>query len=816
MTRLSVRIRGRSRRVRVRMLAALEKTARFGRDPFALLIVFLAGLGTANILVRPAIYGTLGSPDTMTFLSTALNLLAGEGLRDVTGRPLTGWPPLLPLLIAAFGWVGLDPLIAGRWVNAAAFGLTILAAGCWLRSHLRSQWLTLAATAIIAASLPLSDWAPYIKTEPLFVLFTLLALMQLAAFLNRKTDSPLWWAAVFTALAAITRYPGVALIGTGVLVLLPLARLRQTLVFGAVSSVPLLAVLVRNWAVTGHLTRATGYRAPVGQSLSDGLSQAIESFRAWVVPPNAPDGLAYLLGLAVATVGLASTAVILRAARSRSDNGRKDPEAAPAYLRLGPVLPFGAFALLYLVFLIVVVPFTVRQGVDSRYLLPIYVPLLLTAVFLLDRFLSIAAAGWLAAVRYGLVSLVGLAILAHIGYSGRENLRRTSRTTQAYFTGYGDNTVRWRHFETLHYIRDNPIEGRIYSNRAAFAWFWDRIAALGKSRKYQKIADEMRWAEIEAGAHIVWFDRFYNRAHLGYDDLDFRLLPGIEVVAELADGVVFRRTAYEPFDEARHLARKQRYVNQLIQQASEQVSRAGWNVYRTGRKLIYRKEPCVPADTQAKFVLHVVPADLAVLSAYRQRFGSENLDFHFDWGNRKRHGFRLGDQCIAIVHLPAYAIDRIHIGQWIAEEKRTLWKVDLEMHLARKERYVEQLIQQASERVVRAGWTVYRTGRKLIYRKKPCVPADVQAKFVLHVIPVDPADLPAHRQRYGSENLDFYFDWDFYPDWDARRKSPSFRLGDQCIAIAHLPAYPINRIRIGQWISAEDRTLWKAEFAPSR
>ena len=43
---------------------ALEKTARFGRDPFALLIVFIAGLGTAHILVRTATYGaavTLGT-----------------------------------------------------------------------------------------------------------------------------------------------------------------------------------------------------------------------------------------------------------------------------------------------------------------------------------------------------------------------------------------------------------------------------------------------------------------------------------------------------------------------------------------------------------------------------------------------------------------------------------------------------------------------------------------------------------------------------------------------------------------------------------
>ena len=190
----------------------------------------------------------------------------------------------------------------------------------------------------------------------------------------------------------------------------------------------------------------------------------------------------------------------------------------------------------------------------------------------------------------------------------------------------------------------------------------------------------MGWAEIEAGAHIVWFDRPYNRANLSYDHLDlrlFRLLPGIEIVAELADGVVLRRTTAEPFDEDRHRAQKQRYIEQLIQQASERVVRAGWTVYRTGRTLIYRKEPCVPADTQAKFILHVVPTDPADLPAHRQQYGSDNLDFYFRWSSLwKSLGFWLGDQCIAIAQLPAYAIDRIHIGQWISKDNRILWEAE--------------------------------------------------------------------------------------------------------------------------------------------
>ena len=649
--------------------SAFEKIARFWRDPCTLLIVLIAGLGTTHILVRTAPYGAEIDMDATVYLSTALNFLAGEGLRDFTGQPLTLCPPLLPLLLAAGGWVGIEPLVAGRLIYAAAFGLIILAAGCWLRSNLRSRWLVLAATAIIAASLPLNYWAPRLRSSPLFVLPALLALIQLAAFLNRRTAASLWWAAVFTALAALTRYPGVALIAAGVLILLPLARLRHTLIFGAISSLPLLAVLARNWAVTGDLTQATGDRtgtlSPSGQSLADGVRQIVDVFHEWTVLPNAPDGFTHLLWLAVAATVLASAVVILRALRP-------DQKAAPAYFRLGPAIPFGGFVLTYLVFMVVAVPLTSEAQIHSRYLLPIYVPLLLTAVFLLDRFLSITAS-WMGAIRYGLAALVLLATLAYVGFSTGENLRRTAKVwVVGHEQDWMYNTPYWQQSETLNYIRslrDNRVEGRVYSNKKSLAWFADGTVAPGK---YLSIPREMGWPKIEAGAHIVWFDKFYHRSFLSYDDTDLRLLPGVETVAELADGVVFRRTAYEPFDAARHRARKQRYMDQLIQQASEQVVHAGWSVYRTGRKLTYLKEPCAPADVQAKFVLHVVPADPANLPAHRQQYNSENLDFLFNW-----RGEQIDDQCIAIIPLPAYPIDRIYIGQWIPAENRTVWEAEL-------------------------------------------------------------------------------------------------------------------------------------------
>ncbi len=768
--------------------------------------------------------------DSVCFLSTASNFLAGEGWREYSGKPLTGWPPLFPLLLAALDGIGIDPVEGGRWVHAAAFGWIIWAAGLYLHSHLRSRLLGLAATAIIAASLPLTHFVVRFLTEPLFVLLTLLALIQLASFLNRGGRTSLWWAAVLTALAALTRYPGVALIGTGVLLLLvrrtpPLAaRLKDALAFGTVSSVPLAGVLVHNWAISGSLT---GRKEMSGQSLSDGLSQIVEVFGEWVVPPNVPDGVAYLLWLVVGLVGLA--AVVLGVPRMRSNSHKPDPVTPPS-VGLGPMLPFGGFALAYLVFMIVVVPFAVGQAIDSRYLLPVYVPLVLAAVLLLDRFLSIEATGRMGAIRSVLTSLVLLGACAHVGFSVDRHIHITRQVWTAGNKPWMINSRSWEESDILHYIRDNPINGKIFSEKPSLAWFWSRTAAptehhllLAETLIHNFTSAIMEWTEGDGG-HVLWFRKWKPAYDL--DELDIRVLPGVEPVAELSDGVVFRVTTAEPFDEAKHHTQKQRYVQQLIERAGElvihadstwpistwgveradeQVGRAGWDVYRTGRKLTYHKQPCAPDDVETNFVLQVSPNEPAYLSADRRQYGYDHLDFYF-----YRHGgVRLNDQCVVTAQLPDYPISRLYIGRWMAGNDRMLWEMKAESfkserHPAQRQRYAEQLIAQADEQIARAGWDMYRTGRKLIYRKQPCGPADVQAKFILHVTPADPNELPADRQRHGFESLGFHFD------------QRGFQLDDQCIAIAQLPDYAIDRIRVGQWIADGNRTLWEAEFSASR
>ena len=109
--------------------------------------------------------------------------------------------------------------------------------------------------------------------------------------------------------------------------------------------------------------------------------------------------------------------------------------------------------------------------------------------------------------------------------------------------------------------------------------------------------------------------------------------------------------------------------------------------------------------------------------------------------------------------------------------------------------------------IARSGFDIYldkddkdggEDNRRLIYVKQPCTDEDAQARFFLHIIPVDARDLPAHRQEHNFDNLDFNFGADEVRASDGR-----------CAAARDLPGYPIERIRTGQF--TDTGVAWRAE-----
>ena len=100
------------------------------------------------------------------------------------------------------------------------------------------------------------------------------------------------------------------------------------------------------------------------------------------------------------------------------------------------------------------------------------------------------------------------------------------------------------------------------------------------------------------------------------------------------------------------------------------AARADFDVYLRGNALAYLKENCVAGDADARFFLHIFPADPADLPAVWREYGFVNLDFWF-----VDHGGIAGDKCVATRELPDYPIERIRTGQFVSDEGE-VWRVE--------------------------------------------------------------------------------------------------------------------------------------------
>ncbi len=116
--------------------------------------------------------------------------------------------------------------------------------------------------------------------------------------------------------------------------------------------------------------------------------------------------------------------------------------------------------------------------------------------------------------------------------------------------------------------------------------------------------------------------------------------------------------------------------------SSEPAVRSVFDIHLGEGSLIFVKDPCARADTEAKFFLHLIPADEDDLPAERKPYGFDNLDFDFD-----QRGDRFDGKCLATVPLPEYGISEIRTGQYVPVVGgfNNLWKEEFPWRGANEE-----------------------------------------------------------------------------------------------------------------------------------
>ena len=610
---------------------------------FILPAISLAVLGALLILLRGITYGPGMEADSVGYVLAAKNFAAGNGFVFSEDVILTQWPPLFPTLLSAAPFFGFDPVGWAGLLNAILFGMAVFIASWWLQRHLKETFLVFWATLAILLSPCLTAQASRVMSDFAFILFTLVSLIQIEKFLSSRDNSPLVCAAIFTGLACLTRYIGVTLVCTGILLLLftretLLAKTKHVATYTFIAVIPAGVWLLRNSLLSGFVV---GQRNPSDFSLLDVLYMVAAVLTSWVVPGLSASAtypmLAGILTLAISTALICASFIVLRDPETKLD-------------RKLAIIIFGTFAVIYVTLLVAAAISVAFNAIDydDRMLSPIYIPLVFVGALTVDRWLPSTRRQRCA--RIGLVSMGLFLWLAYLAVINISNIHFSVHHGTGIYT-----SKRWRGSDLMRAIRQRLTDlpdNRVYSNDRFAVYIHTGLYPAHFSRSRSSLPGplrEMRRTSFIAGdIYLIWWYQPNIPTDYGITELEERYLPDARRVLEVSDGVIYRVNFRE------RLARD-------IQKAGEPIIRSIFDVYFDKASLIYMKESCTQKEKTSRLFLHVVPVDVSDLPESRKKFGFDNLDFSFDM-----YGGNVGGgRCLAQVFLPEYPIAKIFTGRTI-------------------------------------------------------------------------------------------------------------------------------------------------------
>ena len=521
------------------------------------LLVAAAALGAGLVLLRLASYGPGMGYDVVNYIMVARNLLAGDGLIGLGDAPLVYWPPLYPALLAGGGLFGLDPYAVAGPLNAVIFGLTVLVAGWWLRRHLHSRLLWLWGCLSIALALPLAELASQAVSEVVFILFITLALTQVDAHLRGGGRAALVRAAAFSALACLTRYMGISVLLAVVPMLLaarvaPREKMKRIAIYTLIAAAPVGLWMLRNFLIAGSMTgeRGLGFYS-FDFIVGEALRIAVGDW--WLVGLTAPVLLALVMA---ACHGFWRRADWKRDAAVASD------------VAWGPLRVFGGFALAYLTLLVAaMMSGSIGHGLQWRYLVPVYIPLLFAALLLMDGALRYARRRaprgimprWRGVQALGAGEVLAVVLMLALSLQAAWLVALHGRELQAWNAGLRQYFAapRWKNSESVQYLREAALTGAVLSNGQVAT----SLHAVGPARHYELSCepDHLRPALLNAlgrgEVHVLYFSdwSWWNPCSLQqHEDLGNALSrePLLELVAKLADGTLYRLREQESWPAA--------------------------------------------------------------------------------------------------------------------------------------------------------------------------------------------------------------------------------------------------------------------------
>ena len=432
----------------------------------ALLLIAIIGV----LLVLQATPEGAGlSDDSIAYIAGARSIVSGQGYREAwlaSDQPVTHFPPAFPALLALFGFLGVDPLHAARFVNALLFGLSAGLIGTLAWRMVPSLTAGLVLGGLFILSSDLLQVHAVAMSEPLFIFLSLLSFWMFDLYFERDQH---WWlgaCATFVGMAYLTRYAGLALVATFVVALLILHKnWKQKLVTSAMfvaGTLPwVLGWSIRNKLVAENATNRTFVWHPItADNLHIGLRTVADAFfpvEAW--RKAALKNPVIIEALILLILGSVLVWLTVRAWKYLSEH-KHSSKAEGSGNKLKEVISFttGLYLFAYLASIISsMLMFDAATKFKLRILAPMFVSLLILLVYL---------GVWLRNKNRPLIVLLTFMLLAFFAYKQINTVNDWSKG------GEGYASFKWYDSKAMAYLRHLPADIHIYTDEPAAVYLY--------------------------------------------------------------------------------------------------------------------------------------------------------------------------------------------------------------------------------------------------------------------------------------------------------------------------------------------------------
>jgi hypothetical protein len=502
-----------------------------------LLSIFAVILGGAATFK----YGAGVSSDATKYLSVAQNLLEGNGLYDHKGGPLLSWPPLYSITLAGLSLIsGVDVFSAGWYFNVFLVGLNVFLSGViFYRVFSDRPLYAYLASLFVFLSISSLRIHANISSDPFYLTLTLGFLVAVEVYIKNRSYGGFAWMVLFSALAPLQRYIGLALAATAELVILIENRksirtlLRDGVILGLASILPIAWwIVVHNIMTYGSLWGVGPQVIDVGENTSLAMTKMLH----WFVPY-----LSFLMPVLMRPLIPLGVLVLLLVLINR--RSKENWRAWLASLTSASVYPTMAYAVVYFVALaLTVVTADHRDLFSDRYYVILLVP---TAIVILLTFDKLVLPHLHVSLQKSQIALIAVFALWSVYpfYSFTEYLLEAREVGEPSGANMFNNQA-YREMDIvteMQKIRREQPEATFYSNYSDAVWFYTRKPVSPSLI----ITDDQEVAHTSwpfAAGYLIWFEPNEYKHYLSPDKL--REFANMELIFDGEGGKIYYLRAH--------------------------------------------------------------------------------------------------------------------------------------------------------------------------------------------------------------------------------------------------------------------------------